>query len=162
MRGVINDLQAVLVGNLLDRLRVAGLAVAVHRHDRRCLGRYRRLDLIGVEAAVCRVNVHEHRLDAVPPQGVCRGHEAVGGRYHLACDAKGLECGYERERAVGEQAYVRHLEVFGKLFFKLSVELPVVGYPLAVPDLLQEPLELVEARQERGSYCYLLFVAHFV
>ena len=44
------------------------------------------------------------------------GHEAVGGRYHLACDAKGLECGYERERAVGEQAYVRHLEVFGKLF----------------------------------------------
>ena len=65
---VIDDLQAVLVGYVLYSLCVARLAVAVHGHDGRGPRGYRSLDTVRVDAAVERVDVHENRLDAVPPQ----------------------------------------------------------------------------------------------
>ena len=76
VRGVVDDLEAVLVGYLLYPPGVARLAVAVHRHDGRGPGGDGRLYAVGVDAAVRRVDVHEHGLDAVPPEGVGGGHEA--------------------------------------------------------------------------------------
>ena len=67
VRGVVDDLEAVLVGYLLYPPGVARLAVAVHGHDGRGPGGDGRLDAVGVDAAVRRVDVHEHGLDAVPP-----------------------------------------------------------------------------------------------
>ena len=68
MRRVVDDPEAVLVRYILDPFRIAGLAVAVDRHDGRSPRGYRSLDAVRVDAAVRRVDVHEHRLDAVPPQ----------------------------------------------------------------------------------------------
>ena len=76
VRGVVYHLEPVLVGDLLDALHVAGLAVAVHRHDGRGLRRYGGLDLVGIHAAVRGVDVHEHGLYAVPPDRVGGGDEA--------------------------------------------------------------------------------------
>ena len=67
VRGIVDDLEAVLVGYLLYPLRVARLAVAVHGHDGRGPGGDGRLDAVGIDAAVRRVDVHEYGLDAVPP-----------------------------------------------------------------------------------------------
>ena len=84
VRGVVDHLEPVLVGDLLDALHVAGLAVAVHRHDGRGLRGDGGFDLVGVHAAVRGVDVHEHGLDAVPPDRVGGGDEAERGRDDLA------------------------------------------------------------------------------
>ncbi len=76
VRGIVYHLEPVLVRNLLDALHVARLAVAVHRHDGSGLRGDGRLYLVGVHAAVRGVDVHEHGLDAVPPDRVGRGDEA--------------------------------------------------------------------------------------
>ena len=65
--GVVDDLKTVLVRYLLYPLGVTRLAVAVYRHDCRGPGGDGRLDAVGVDAAVRRVDVHEDGLDAVPP-----------------------------------------------------------------------------------------------
>ena len=62
-----DDLKTVLVRYLLYPLGVTRLAVAVYRHDCRGPGGDGRLDAVGVDAAVRRVDVHEDGLDAVPP-----------------------------------------------------------------------------------------------
>ena len=68
VRSIVDDPEAILVRYVLYPSGVARLAVAVHRHDGRGPRGYRRLDAVRVDAAVRRVDVHEHRLDAVPPQ----------------------------------------------------------------------------------------------
>ena len=85
------------------RFDVAWLAVAVHRHDGGGLRRDGRLDLAGIEVEGLRVDVDEHRLDAVPEQGMRRGHERVGRGDDFAGDAQRLQRGHQRQRAVGEQ-----------------------------------------------------------
>lgn len=111
MGGVIDHFQSILVGNLLYSLGIARLAVAVHRHDGRGPGGDGRFDAVGIDAAVRRVDVHEHGLDAVPPDRVSSGYEAERGGYHLARYAQGLEGCYQRQRAVGEEADVGHFKV---------------------------------------------------
>ena len=76
VRGVVDHFEPVLVRDLLDALHVARLAVAVHRHDGRGLRGDGGLYLVGVHAAVRRIDVHEHGLYAVPPDRVGRCHEA--------------------------------------------------------------------------------------
>lgn len=150
MRGVVDDLEAVLVGYLLYPPGVARLAVAVHRHDSRGPGGDGRLDAVGVDAAVRRVDVHEDGLDAVPPERVGGGHEAERGGYHLAVYAQGLEGRYQRQCAVGEEAYVWHFQVLAQGGLQFLVVMPVVGYPLARPDVPQVCVEFVQVWKERG------------
>ena len=114
MRSVVDDFQAVLVRYVLDPFRIARLAVAVNRHDGRGTRGYRSLDAVRVDAAVRRVDVHEHRLDAVPPQRVGRRHEAERGRYDLARDAQRLQSRYQWKGAVGEKADVGYLQVLAQ------------------------------------------------
>ena len=163
VRCVVDDLEAVLVGNLLYSLGIARLAVAVHRHDGRGPGGDGRFDAVGIDAAVRRVDVHEDGLDAVPPDRVGGGHEAERGGYHLAGDAQGLEGRYQRQRAVGEEADVGHLKVLAQGGLQFLVVMSVVGYPLAGPDVLQVCVEFVQLREERGrdgdlSVVHLLFL----
>ena len=65
VRGVVDDLKTVLVGYVLYPFRIARLAVAVYRHDGRGPGGDGRLDAVGIDAAVRRVDVHEHGLDVM-------------------------------------------------------------------------------------------------
>ena len=114
VRSVVDDPEAVLVRYVLDPPGVARLAVAVHRHDGSGSWSYRCLNAVRVDAAVRRVDVHEHRLDAVPPQRVGRRHEAERGRYDLARDAQRLQRSYQRQGAVGEKADVGDLQVLAQ------------------------------------------------
>ena len=102
VRRVVYHLEPVLVSDLLDALHVAGLAVAVHRHDGRGLRRYGGLNLVGIHAAVRGVDVHEHGLYAVPPDRVGRGHEAERRGDDLAGYPERLQRGDKRQGAVGE------------------------------------------------------------
>ena len=152
VRGVVDDLEAVLVGYLLYPPGVARLAVAVHGHDGRGPGGDGRLDAVGVDAAVRRVDVHEHGLDAVPPDRVSSGDEAERGGYHLAGDAQGLEGCYQRQRAVGEETDVGHFKVLAQSSLQLLMVMSVVGYPLAGPDVPQICVKFLQIRKKRGGY----------
>ena len=103
---VIDNLQAVLVGYVLYSLRITRLAIAMNRHDGRGPRSYRSLDAVRVDAAVRRVDVHEHRLDAVPPKRVGCRNEAERRGYDLARDAQGLEGCNQRQGSVGKKADV--------------------------------------------------------
>ncbi len=149
MGGVIDDAQAILVGNLLDLPGAARLAIHMDGHDGCGARRDGRLDSVGINAARRRVNINEHGLDAVPPQRVGRCHEAVGRGDDLAADVQRLQGGDQRQRAISKHADVGHLEVLAQGGFKPLVELAVVGHPLAVPDLAQHLVELVEVGQQR-------------
>ena len=162
MRSVVDDFQAVLVRYVLDPFRVARFAVAVHRHDGRGPRGYRSLDAVRVDAAVRRVDVNEHRLDAVPPQRVGRRHEAERGRYDLARDAQRLQRRYQRQGAVGEKADVGNLEVLAQGRLKFLVIVAVVGDPFAGPDVPKVRVELVQVRKERGRHGYLSVVHRFI
>ena len=158
MRSVVDDFQAVLVRYVLYTPGVARLAIAVHRHDGRGPRGYRCLDAVRVDAAVRRVDVHEHRLDAVPPQRVGRRHEAERSRYDLARDAQGLQRCYQRQGAVGEKADVGNLEILAQGRLKFLMPVSVVGDPFAGPDVPKVRVELVQVRKERGRHGYLSVV----
>ena len=111
VRGVVDHLEPVLVGDLLNALHVAGLAVAVHRHDGSGLRSDGGLDLVRVHAAVRGVDVHEHGLYAVPPDRVGGGDEAERGRDDLARYPESLQRRDERQGAVSEEADIRDPEV---------------------------------------------------
>ena len=74
---VINDLEAVFIGYGLDGLGVTGLAVDVDRHYGCGPGGDCRLNAGRVDIACSRVNIHKHWSGAIPPDGMCCGHEAV-------------------------------------------------------------------------------------
>jgi len=67
MGGIIDDFQPVLIGDLLNSSRVAGLSRDMNRQDRRRPRRDRGFDLSGIHTARIPVDVHEDRLDSVPP-----------------------------------------------------------------------------------------------
>lgn len=160
MSGIVDDLQAIAVCNLLNAHGIAGLAVDMHRHDGRCFGGDGRLYLLGVEIASGRVDVNKDGLDAVPPQRVGGGHKAVRRGDDLARDAEGLQRSDERQGAVGKQTDERHFEIGSQLFFQLPVEATIVGDPLAAPDLFEEFVELAEVGEQRRSNRYLFLFKH--
>src|SRR6185437_2119959 len=73
--GVVNHLEAVGVRDGADAIHVAGMTVAMHRHDGGRLRSYGRFDLVGVQIERFRVDVDEYRFDAVPQQRMGRRHE---------------------------------------------------------------------------------------
>ena len=159
VRGVVYHFEPVLIRDLLDALHVAGLAVAVNGHDGRGFRGDGGLDLVWVHTAVRRVDVHEHGLDAVPPDRVGGGDEAERRGDDLAGYPERLQRGDERQGAVGEEADIWDLEVFAEGLLKFSVVVPVVGDPLALPDVPEVPVEFLKVRQKRRRHRYL-FVFH--
>ena len=59
--------------------------------------------LARVEVQRVRVDVDEHRLDAVPQQRMRGGDKRIGRRDDLAGDAQRLQRGHQCDGAVGEQ-----------------------------------------------------------
>lgn len=137
MGGIIDYRKAVAVGDFLNCVDIAGIAIDVHRHDGGRFRRNRLFNLLRVEIARRGVHVHEHRSEPVPPDGVRRCDETVRCCYDFARDAHGLERCNQRKRSVCEQADVFHAEIFGKRLFQFLVVMPVIGKPLAVPDVLE-------------------------
>ena len=156
--GIVDDAQAVLVGNVLNLTGAAGLAIDVDGHDGGGARRDGGLDAVGVDATRGHIDVDEYGLDAVPPQRVGGGNEAEGSGDDLAADVEGLKGGYERQRAVGEQADVGHLEVLTQGCLEAAMEFAVVGHPLAVPNLLEHLVILVEVGQQGRRYRDYVFI----
>ncbi len=102
VRGVVDDLEVVVIGDLLDGFYIAGMAIAVHRHDRGRLRRDSRFDLLRIEIERVRIDIHEDRLDAVPEERVRGRCKRIGRRNHFAVDAQGLQRSDEGQRAVRE------------------------------------------------------------
>ena len=154
MGGIVNHLQAILVGNVLDRLGIAWLAIYMHWHDGGGARSDGSLNLVGVEVASGRVDVHENRLATVPPDTMGGSHEAIRCGDDLARDAQCLEGGEQRQGSVSEEAHVWHLEVGGEFLLQFSVVTAVVGNPLTVPNLLEFCREIVEIWQQRRCHGY--------
>ena len=68
MSSVVDDLEVVVVGNLLDRLDITGVAVAMHGHDGRGVGGDGRFNFRRIEVEGVGVDVHKNGLDAIPKQ----------------------------------------------------------------------------------------------
>lgn len=150
MGSIVDDLEAILICNSLDALGIAGSAIDMHGHDGGGAGGDGGLYLIGVEVAGDGINIHKDRFDAIPPDGVGGGYEAVGGGDDLARDAERLQGGDERQGAIREEADIGHAEVFGQGFFQLLVVVAVVGNPLALPDIGQQLLEFLQRGKQGG------------
>ena len=160
--GIVNHLESVNVCNLLDPLGVAGRAVNMHGHDCRGVGRNGSLDFFGVNVARFFFYIYEYGLKAVPPNRVCCCHKTVGGGNYFACDAHGLQSRNQRQGAVGEQAKIFDAEVFRQGLFKFLVVVPVVGEPLAVPNVLKHRDIIIQRRKKRGGNCNNFIRHNFV
>ena len=147
--GVIDDLQAVPVGDGLDGRDIARVAVAMHRHDRGGLRRDGRLDPGRVHVERGGVDIDEHGRDAVPQQGVRGGHEGVGRGDDFARHTGLLQRRHQRQGAVGEQAQVLHSQIARQLGLQLRVIRAGVRQLLARPDAFQIGNEICERRQQR-------------
>lgn len=64
--GVVDDLEVVVVGNLLDGLNIARVAIAMHRHDGRGLRCDGGFDAGGIKVEGVGVHIYKHGFDAVP------------------------------------------------------------------------------------------------
>lgn len=117
MGGIVDDLEPVFVGYGLDAICLARLAIDMHRHDGCGLGSDGRFYLVRVYVPGCRVYVHKHGLDAVPPEGVGCGNETVGSRDDFSCDAQRLQCRDEGERSVCEEADEGNFQILCKFLF---------------------------------------------
>ena len=151
VRGIVEQLQPVGVGDLLEFLVVARIAVDVDRHQRGRLRRDQRFDLVRVHGVGLRFDVAEDRLAAVPVDRVRGSHERERGRDDFARDAERLKPDLERNHPIGEQRDIFHAEVFGEFRLKLPMEFAVVREPFVVPDLPQIRDEVVQRRQRRRS-----------
>ena len=158
---VVDDAQAVLVGNRLDFSSSAGLTIDMHRHDGRCARSDGRLDAIGVDAARRRVDIDKHGLDAIPPDGMGGGYKTIGGGDDLAADVERLQRRDEWQCAVGEQADVGHFEVVTQRLFQAFVERAVIGDPLAVPNLTEHLVELVKVGQQGACYSNQILIHRY-
>ena len=156
--GIVDDAQAVLVGDVLNLTGSAGLTIDVDGHDGSGARRDGCLDAVGVDVTCCHIDVDEHGLNAVPPQRVGRCHEAVGRGDDLAADVEGLKGGNERQSSIGEHADVGHLEVLAQGCLETAVEITVVSHPLAVPNLAEHLVILIEVRQEGRRYRDDIFI----
>src|SRR5690349_7524287 len=63
---VVDNFEIVGTSNLLDTIHIAGVSIAVHRHNSSGAWGDGGFDLVRVEVERNRVDVYKHRLDAVP------------------------------------------------------------------------------------------------
>ncbi len=148
MRRVINDLQVVVVGNGLNSLNVAGVAVHMDRQNGSGLWSDGGFDLVWVDVQCLGVNIHEHRLNAVPEQGMGCGNEGVRRGDHLAGNAQSLKRRDQCQGAVGEQGQMADTQIFAQGLLELLMKRPLVGQFPALPYLLQIRYEFLQGRKE--------------
>lgn len=147
--GIVKQLQTVGVGDLLELLVVAWIAVDMDRHQRGRLRRDQRFDFVRIHGVGFRFDVAEDRFAAVPVDRVRGRHERERSRDDFARDAECLKPDLKCDHSIGEQRDVFDAEILGEFRLKLSVEFAVVREPFVVPDLPQIRNEVVQRRQRR-------------
>ena len=83
MGSIVDDLQPVLVGDVLDSVYFTRLAIDMDRHN----GCGSRSDgclySLRIHTSRCRINVHKNRLNSIPPKSVCSSHKTVWSSYYF-------------------------------------------------------------------------------
>ena len=144
MSSIIDDFQIILIGNILNTFHVTRFAVAVHRHNSRCVWRYSCLNSIWINSAIGWVNIHEDRFATIPPYGMGCCNKTVWCRDDFTSNTQCLQCGQQWQGTISEKTDIRHLQVFAQSRLQLLMETAVIGNPLAVPNLLQESMKLIQ------------------
>ena len=133
MGGVIQKLQPVGVGNGLELLHMAGIAVHVYRQNGAGVGGDGRLHAGGVQSAVIRVHVGENRGQPVAHDGVGGACKGEGRGDDLALQMKCLKHEFQRKVTVGKQTDLGNLQILRQPGFQLLMLFAHVGEPVAVP-----------------------------
>ena len=160
MGRIIDYLKPILVGNLLDPLRIARLPIDMHRHNGRRLRGDGRLNLIRIDIPSRRIDIHKHWFAVVPPDGMGRGNKTIWCGDHLAGDSKRLQSREQRQRSIRKQTDIRYLKILAQCCFQLPMERPVIGNPLAIPDYLEHLIELLQIRKKGRCNGYYTLVNH--
>ena len=149
MSSIVDHLQSIFIGNLLDLLHLHRLAIAMHRHNCSSLGGNSSLNLIGINTASFLLNINKHRLATIPPNAMSCGHKAIWCSDYLSRNTQSLQCCQERKRTISKQTDVRHLQILCKCFLQLLMETTIISNPLTCPNFLQHFIKLIEVGQQR-------------
>jgi hypothetical protein len=147
MRCIVDQLQSIGVGDLLQALRRTGVAVTMHGQDRGGTRSDRGFHQFLIQVAGVRPDIDENRLDSVPEQRVRGCGEGVRRGDDFARDPQGLQRSHQRQRAVGEKAHIGHAQILSECILELLVKWSAVGEPSAFPDLGEIGKEVFEWRQ---------------
>lgn len=147
MGGIVNDLEVIVIGDNLDGLYIAGVAVAMHRQNGRGLRGDGGLDFGGIEIQRIRIDIDEYRLDAVPQQGMRGSDERIRGGDDFAGNTQRLQSGHQRESAISEQRQMIDAQIVTQRLLELLMKRSFVSEDLTIPYLLQIGDELLQWRQ---------------
>lgn len=92
-------------------------------------------------------------------------HETVGGGDDLALgDTQRLQCRNQRQGAVGKEGDILHPQILRQCTLQLLVVVAIVGNPLAIPDILEQGVVLLQVGEEGGGdgYDFIVVHIHFV
>ena len=81
---IVNHLQPIGIGNLLDAFHIARNTVAVDRHDGRRFRRNQFFNAVRIDIKGDRVNIGKHRRQIIPQQAVRGGDKGVRRGDHFA------------------------------------------------------------------------------
>ena len=147
---VIDDLEAVLLRDAVDGLRVAEIAVDMDGQDGDGLVGDQGLDLLRVDGIALRLDVAEDRRAAAAHDRMRGGGEGVGRGDDLPVQVQGLEDRLEGQVAVREQHRVLHTQGLLQRPLETLVLLAHVGQPAAVPDAADLIAVFFKAREGRA------------
>ena len=163
MGGIVDHLEVMLLGDSIDGLDITRVAVAVHRHDGHGLIRDGLLDLLRIHAASILLNIHEDRLQFIPPDGVTGSHETIRSGDNLPLgDAQRLQGGDQWQCAIGEEGDIVHPQVLRQRLLQLLMIVAVVGNPFTAPDVLEKLIIFCQIRQQRTGNSYDFIVVHIL
>ena len=149
MSRIIEQLEAIGVGNTFEFLHLAGIAIDMHGHNGRGTWSNKRFHLGRVKGKCIRLNVAEHWRAVVPVNCVCGGDKGEWRRYDFACYAQCLHPNLQGNHPIGEKRDILHSKVFRQFGLELAVEFAIVGEPFVVPYLFKIGNKLVQRGQRR-------------
>lgn len=149
---IIDDLQLILVGNPLNLLDIADIAIDMHRHDSARAVRDQRLELVHVHREILRIDVAEHRRQAIADNRMCRRGKRERRRDDLTLQIHRLQRKLQRHMAIREQVNVLHAEILTQTCLQSLMLHTHIRQPAAVPDILDFIHIFIHRRHRRSRY----------
>ena len=149
MRCIIDDLQLVFVGNPLDLLDIADIAIDMHRHDGTRAIRDQRLEFIHIHREVLRIDITEDRRQAIADNRMRRRSKRERRRDDLPLQIHRLQRELQRHMAIREQIDVIHTKILTQTCLQFLVLHTHIRQPAAVPNVLDFIHILIHRRHRR-------------
>ena len=106
MGGIINHLQLIFMGNPLDFIDIAHIAIHMYRHDGTGSISNQGFYLFHVHRICDRIDIAEHWFQAVAHNGMCRGSERKGRSDYLSLQVHRLKSELQCHMAVCQELHV--------------------------------------------------------